>query len=133
MVLTVTLPCARVRKVYIGGGRVSHPALKFRIILVYLPGNRLICGMRLQGNGVMTQRNIEDRMIFAASCIESVAKEWNLPPDEVYRRMKRVNLIEGYILKHYEAIHAESRENITEDIAGCLLQWEKAEKQEEPV
>ena len=60
-------------------------------------------------------------------------QEWNLPPDEVYRRMKRVNLIEGYILKHYEAIHAESRENITEDIAGCLLQWEKAEKQEEPV
>ena len=67
-------------------------------------------------------------------CYDStIAKEWNLPPDEVYRRMKRVNLIEGYILKHYEAIHAESRENITEDIAGCLLQWEKAEKQEEPV
>ena len=32
--------------------RVSHPALKFRIILVYLPGNRLICGMRLQGNEI---------------------------------------------------------------------------------
>lgn len=81
----------------------------------------------------MTQRDIEDRMIFAASCIESIAKKWNLPSDEVYRRMKRVNLIEGYILKHYETIHTESRDNITDDIAGCLLQWEKAEKQEETI
>ncbi|MDM8337663.1 DUF3791 domain-containing protein [Mediterranea massiliensis] len=81
----------------------------------------------------MTRQNIEDRMIFVASCIESLAKKWNLPPDEIYRRMKRVNLIEGYILKHYEIIHTESRENITEDIAGCLLQWEKAEKKEEAV
>ncbi len=87
--------------------------------------------MRLQGSDIMTQRDIEDRMIFAASCIESVARKWNLPPDEIYRRMKRVNLIEGYILKHYETIHAESRENITEDIAGCLLQWETTAKKEE--
>ena len=48
MVLTVTLPCARVRKVYIGGGRVSHPALKFRIILVYLPGNTFLCMERMK-------------------------------------------------------------------------------------
>ena len=79
----------------------------------------------------MTQRNIEDRMIFAASCIESVARKWNLPPNEVYKRMKRVNLIEGYILKHYDVIHTESRENITEDIADCLLQWEKVKKEEQ--
>ena len=79
----------------------------------------------------MTQRNIEDRMIFAASCIESVARKWNLPPNEVYRRMKRVNLIEGYILKHYDVIHTESRENITEDIADCLLKWEKVKKEEQ--
>ena len=79
----------------------------------------------------MTQRNIEGRMIFAASCIESVARKWNLPPNEVYRRMKRVNLIEGYILKHYDVIHTESRENITEDIADCLLQWEKVKKEEQ--
>ena len=79
----------------------------------------------------MTQRNIEDRMIFAASCIESVARKWNLPPNEVYRRMERVNLIEGYILKHYDVIHTESRENIAEDIADCLLQWEKVKKEEQ--
>ena len=104
-----------------------------RIAFGCLPENRLICGMCLQGKDVMDQRNIEDRMIFAASCIESVAKKWNLPPNEIYRRMKHVNLIEGYILKHYEAIQTESRENITEDIAGCLLQWEEDEKKEKPV
>ena len=33
-------------------------------------------------------------------------------------------------MKHYEVIHTESRENITEDIADCLLQWENVKKEE---
>ena len=121
MVLTVTLPCARVRKVYIGV-EGCHRKVKNAFSVFCLSGFVYIC---------KKPRKIWKQ--FKLSWRNSVAKEWNLPPDEVYRRMKRVNLIEGYILKHYEAIHAESRENITEDIAGCLLQWEKAEKQEEPV
>lgn len=73
----------------------------------------------------MTERTIEDRMIFAASCVESAARELNITAKETYQRMKRVNLIDGYILKHYDAIHSESRKHITEDIVGCLLDWEK--------
>ena len=58
----------------------------------------------------------ENRTIFAASCVESVAVALNQPATEVYQRMKRVNLIDGYIFPCYEVLHSESRENVTQDI-----------------
>lgn len=67
---------------------------------------------------------VEDRMIFASLCVESVAKALNLSAEDSYKRMKAVDLINGYILKHYEALHSESRENVTEDIIQCLHNWE---------
>lgn len=63
-------------------------------------------------------------MIFASSCIESAARELGCTSDEMYRRMKSVNLIDEYILKHYDILHTESRANVTKDIVGCLLLWE---------
>lgn len=68
----------------------------------------------------------ELRMIFASSCIESVAERLGASPSETYKRMRAVNLIHDYILKHYDVIHSESRENITRDVAEVLLMWEKA-------
>ncbi len=73
----------------------------------------------------MDSKHQEYRMIFVASCIESVASKLNCSSSDVYQRMQDVNLIEGYILKHYEAIHSESRENITNDILDCLNIWEQ--------
>ena len=64
-------------------------------------------------------------MIFASSCVESAARALDISAKEMYKRMKRVDLINGYILKHYEAMHSESREHVTEDILGCLQNWEK--------
>lgn len=73
----------------------------------------------------MTDRKIEDRMIFASSCVESAARVLGISAKEMYKRMKRVDLINGYILKHYEAIHSESREHVTEEIVSSLQNWEK--------
>jgi hypothetical protein len=70
-------------------------------------------------------------MIFAASCVESAARELGISARETYLRMKRVNLINGYVLKHYGVIHSESRKHITEDIVGCLLDWEKSKLKKE--
>ena len=67
----------------------------------------------------------ENRTIFAASCVESVAVALNQPATEVYQRMKRVNLIDGYIFPCYEVLHSESRENVTQDIIQTLELWEK--------
>lgn len=67
----------------------------------------------------------ENRTIFAASCIESVAAALQQPAADVYQRMKRVNLIDEYILPCYEVLHSESRENVTKDIIKTLELWEQ--------
>ena len=66
----------------------------------------------------------ESKMIFASSCIESAARKCNTSPSEMYMRMKRVGLMEGFILKCYEALHTQSREHVTEDVLGALAIWE---------
>lgn len=66
----------------------------------------------------------ESRMIFASSCIESAARERNVSTTEMYNRMKRVGLIDGFILKCYEGLHTQSRQHVTEDVLGALDIWE---------
>lgn len=63
-------------------------------------------------------------LAFVATCIESTARLLNTTYQEVYSRMKRVGLIERYIIPHYESLHTESRENIANGMIECLNQWE---------
>ena len=71
------------------------------------------------------QEQIE--MSFVATCIEATARLLRTSYSEVYQRMKKVGLIENYILPHYETLHSESRENLADGIAECLQEWEKKE------
>lgn len=64
-------------------------------------------------------------LIFASSCIEAAARKVGCSTGEMYRRMKRVGLISGFILPGYEELHAQSREHVTEDVLGALLIWEE--------
>ena len=66
----------------------------------------------------------ESRMIFASSCIEASARQRNISTKEMYQRMKRVGLIDGFILKCYEGLHTQSRQHVTEDVLGALDVWE---------
>ncbi len=63
-------------------------------------------------------------LAFVATCIESTARVLNTTYQEVYSRMKRVGMIERYIIPHYESLHTESRENIANGMIECLNQWE---------
>jgi len=63
-------------------------------------------------------------MAFVSTCIEATARLLNTSYKEVYQRMKRVGLIERYIIPNYETLHSESRENIAEGMAECLKEWE---------
>ena len=64
-------------------------------------------------------------MAFVATCIETTARFLNSDYKEVYQRMKRVGLIERYILPNYELLYSESRENVAAGIAECLKNWEE--------
>lgn len=70
------------------------------------------------------RRKKEAMMIFASSCVESAARVENVSTSEMYKRMKRVGLIEGFILKCYEGLHTQSRQHVTEDVLGALAIWE---------
>ena len=63
-------------------------------------------------------------MTFIATCIETTARFLNTSYKEVYQRMKRVGLIERFILPHYETLHSESRENLAEVLIECMNNWE---------
>ena len=67
----------------------------------------------------------ELRNIFASSCIEAAARKLGCSTGQMYRRMKRVGLIHGFILPGYEALHSQSREHVTEDVLGALRIWEQ--------
>ena len=63
-------------------------------------------------------------MTFVATCVETTARLLNTSYKEVYQRMKRVGLIERFILLHYETLHTESRDNLAEVMVECLNNWE---------
>lgn len=63
-------------------------------------------------------------MAFVATCIEATARLLNTSYKEIYQRMKKVGMIEHYIIPHYEVLHSESRENLAEGIVECLNNWE---------
>lgn len=63
-------------------------------------------------------------MTFIATCVETTARFLNTSYKEVYQRMKRVGLIERFILPHYETLHSESRENLAEVLIECMNNWE---------
>lgn len=65
------------------------------------------------------------RLAFAASCVEGTARRLGVPYIEVYNRMRQVDLINKYILPHYDALHTESREYVISDVIECLTTWEE--------
>ena len=67
----------------------------------------------------------EIKLAFAAQCVEGTARKLGVPYIEVYNRMRKVDLINKYILPHYDMLHAESREYLIEDVIECLTNWEK--------
>jgi hypothetical protein len=64
-------------------------------------------------------------LIFAASCVEAAARKVGCSTGEMYRRMKQVGLISGFILPGYDVLHTQSREHVTEDVLGALRIWEE--------
>ncbi len=67
-------------------------------------------------------------MSFVASCTEWIAHETGKDYLEVFDRMEAVGLIENYIIKYYDVLHLESRQNITRDLIETLNLWETQNK-----
>jgi len=62
----------------------------------------------------------EIRMGFLAQCIEALADAEGCDYTEMFNRMEAVDMTEGYILRHYEPLHTQSWENLTDELKGLL-------------
>ena len=65
------------------------------------------------------------RNIFTSSCIEAAARKEGCSTGEMYRRMKRVGLIAGFIIPGYEGLHTQSRDYVTDIVLSALGIWEQ--------
>jgi hypothetical protein len=64
---------------------------------------------------------------FAATCVEGVARRLDISYYEAYSRMKKVDLIEKYIIEYYDVLHLESRTHVIDNVIECLNNWEAAD------
>lgn len=65
-----------------------------------------------------------DRIHFATMALESGAKRLGITPLAMYRRLKRQDLINQRLMRHYDLLHTQSLDYVAEDIAEALQNWE---------
>lgn len=69
----------------------------------------------------MNERNIEkDKIHFAVMAVEAGSKKMNIPPTEMYRRLKRVGLFKPLLLDCYDVMHTQSLQHVSEDVVKAL-------------
>lgn len=68
----------------------------------------------------------EIKLGFVSSCVEFVAAALGRPYDEIYQRMYKANMLRDYVYRHYDVIHTQSREHVTEDLVDLLRREEAA-------
>lgn len=67
----------------------------------------------------------EDELSFAIFCIENVAAELGVSAEKVYHALAdESDILNGYIIPCYEALHSQSKEYIVEDIISCMREKE---------
>ena len=84
-----------------------------------------------------TKRNVMEnhqtetyqKIHFAVMAIEASAKKAHLSGKEMYDRLKRQDLIHKRLFRHYEQLHTQSLDWVTDDIIETLHNWELEEKE----
>ena len=71
--------------------------------------------------------DMELKMGFLAQCVEKLAEKEGQNYITLFERLEKVDMTENYILKHYNALHTESIENIIDTLAKLLHQRENIE------
>ncbi|WP_181976404.1 DUF3791 domain-containing protein [Segatella copri] len=98
---------------------------KYCLFLHYLCRKGRKYETRKQQNTITPRRN---QARIRCSCVEGAARKLGVPYIEIYERMRKVDLINKFILPHYDTLHTESREYLIEDVIECLTNWEKKDR-----
>ena len=62
-----------------------------------------------------------EQSFFAVSCIEALADELHITGASVYKLLTdESDILDAYIVGHYEVLHTQGRDWITADILGLM-------------
>jgi hypothetical protein len=62
-----------------------------------------------------------DTLLFAVFCIEGIAEYLNRDETEVYKLLTgKGDILDTYILRHYDALHTQGKEYIVEELAALM-------------
>lgn len=64
------------------------------------------------------------RVHFAVMAIEASAKKQQVSGSEMYRRLKKQDLIHHRLFRHYELLHTQSLDWVVDDTIETLQNWE---------
>ena len=66
----------------------------------------------------------EIKLGFVSSCVEFVALKLKTSFQDAYQRLKRADMLKNYIYQCYDALHSDSRENVTDELVNLLIRRE---------
>lgn len=61
-----------------------------------------------------------NQLDFAVYCIGLLTSKLGLNQTEVYNRLKKSNILDGYIIKGYESLHTFDSEYIADDLISYM-------------
>ncbi|MGL4293302.1 MAG: DUF3791 domain-containing protein [Bacteroidales bacterium] len=67
----------------------------------------------------------EKKIEFAVFCIENVAARLQAEPEIIYLRLQKHELIENYIILHYDTLHTQSKQYIVDEVIATLNRREE--------
>lgn len=76
----------------------------------------------LTGDNWIELSKEEVKMGFLAQCVEALAEEEKIGYEDMFDRMEKADMTEGYILRHYEPLHTQSWENVIIELKELLAQ-----------
>ncbi|MCQ9329596.1 DUF3791 domain-containing protein [Pelistega suis] len=73
-----------------------------------------------------TKLNIQNpkELEFALFCIDFVAQELAIPPQQVYQKLLDSGLLQDYIIANYEVLHTLSKDYLIKDIIQIMREKE---------
>lgn len=66
------------------------------------------------------QEEIKQKLSFASICIDRAAHKAGCSEEKMYRRLKRHDLISGYLLSYYDTLHTQSLDYAVDDLLQTL-------------
>lgn len=73
---------------------------------------------------VFSRTESYDKVHFAVMAIENSAQKLNIPAQSMEQRLMNTDLIHKRLFRHYDILHTQSLEYVTDDIIETLLNRE---------